>query len=666
DRLLQEKWQVVAVAEKSVSELRNHLHSLQKQWLSHTQELQKVRSRQLQLQSLQSQQATDADLAQALPAIEQRLSQLQELQQQQPLLYKNLSVPKSLSLAQLQAEQIALNSSLPLQEEKRTLLSEQIIVQEREWALLQQIANLNEARQQLRQGEACPLCGALNHPYLHKELPAPDGAWQRLQQRRIELRSLEKEIESLRLRQQTVAWGINWQQALTAAQQAMQRFAVDLGMAANVTVLLSGLQKRAQQWQINQEELRKLAEREAVLLATVQQAQEQQEQWQQRLLRDEQQLQLLRDDWKELQQQRQNLFAAKDPQQHWQRLEQLCRQREHDQQQAAQRSEELNRLLALLEHEIMGLQERLQSGLELLLTAEREWLLQLQQAGFADEKVWQLALLEESQRLELQRRAQQLDEEGHHLQRRHTELQQQLAEEESRALSTNSTMELQQQRQEWLGQQQQLQQQWGAIEQRLRDQEHNRQERQRRHEAWQQQQQACERWEILHDLIGSADGKKFRNFAQGLTFERVVRQANRQLLRINDRYQLQRDPQQPLELNVLDLYQAGEVRSSKNLSGGESFLVSLALALGLAQLSGQRIRVDSLFLDEGFGTLDEDALQIALQSLATLQQEGKQIGIISHVPALREQIPLQIRIQPQGGGRSSISGPGCTRINRNS
>ena len=167
----------------------------------------------------------------------------------------------------------------------------------------------------------------------------------------------------------------------------------------------------------------------------------------------------------------------------------------------------------------------------------------------------------------------------------------------------------------------------------------------------------CARWTTLHDLIGSSDGKKYRNFAQGITFDIMIGHANRQLVNMSDRYLLVRSASQPLGLDVIDNYQAGEVRSTRNLSGGESFIVSLALALGLSQMSSRNVRVDSLFLDEGFGTLDEDALDTALYTLAALQQKGKIIGIISHVPAIKERISTQIRVHPGSGGRSRLSGP---------
>ena len=173
------------------------------------------------------------------------------------------------------------------------------------------------------------------------------------------------------------------------------------------------------------------------------------------------------------------------------------------------------------------------------------------------------------------------------------------------------------------------------------------------------QELECGRWGKLHSLIGSADGKKYRNFAQGLTFELVLSHANRQLAKLSDRYLLVRDKKHPLVINVIDSYQADEIRPVKNLSGGESFIASLALALGLSKISSRKVRVDSLFLDEGFGTLDEDSLETALETIAGLRQDGKLIGVISHLPQLKECISTQITVTPLYGGKSTLDGPGC-------
>ena len=144
----------------------------------------------------------------------------------------------------------------------------------------------------------------------------------------------------------------------------------------------------------------------------------------------------------------------------------------------------------------------------------------------------------------------------------------------------------------------------------------------------------------------------------------MLHYANQQLAQMSDRYSLCLDPEpgSKLELYVADHYQGGELRSIKNLSGGESFIVSLALALGLSQMVGGKMQLESLFLDEGFGTLDEDSLDIALSSLANLQRGGKTIGIISHVAALKERIATQIQVIPMSGGRSRLEGPGIRAL----
>lgn len=176
------------------------------------------------------------------------------------------------------------------------------------------------------------------------------------------------------------------------------------------------------------------------------------------------------------------------------------------------------------------------------------------------------------------------------------------------------------------------------------------------------QQKVYDNWATLDGMIGSADGKKYRNFAQGLTFEIMIEYANDKLLKMSDRYILVRDSQVPLALNVVDDYQGGETRSTRNLSGGESFIVSLSLALGLAQMASSRVRVDSLFLDEGFGTLDPDTLDIALDTLASLRQDGKMIGLISHVETLKERIATQLQVRAGAAGHSQLQGPGVRAI----
>jgi len=162
-------------------------------------------------------------------------------------------------------------------------------------------------------------------------------------------------------------------------------------------------------------------------------------------------------------------------------------------------------------------------------------------------------------------------------------------------------------------------------------------------------------WQQLNSLIGSADGAKFRKFAQGLTLEHLIYLANQQLLRLYPRYQLQRKNNKELEIEVVDTWQGDINRAANTLSGGESFLVSLALALALSDLVSHRAAIDSLFLDEGFGTLDNETLDMAIDALDNLHASGKTVGIISHIDSLKERLAVKIEVVKSAGiGHSEL------------
>lgn len=161
----------------------------------------------------------------------------------------------------------------------------------------------------------------------------------------------------------------------------------------------------------------------------------------------------------------------------------------------------------------------------------------------------------------------------------------------------------------------------------------------------------------LSDLIGSASGDAFQRFAQGLTLEHLLRRANGHLLRLRPRYALERRMDKDLAFQVVDRHMADEKRGIETLSGGETFLASLALALGLSDIARGRVSIGSLFLDEGFGTLDPDSLDVALAALDALQAEGRQVFLVSHVEALRERLPVRIEVIPVGGGHSRVVVP---------
>ncbi|WP_415912126.1 SbcC/MukB-like Walker B domain-containing protein [Neptuniibacter sp. QD37_11] len=183
----------------------------------------------------------------------------------------------------------------------------------------------------------------------------------------------------------------------------------------------------------------------------------------------------------------------------------------------------------------------------------------------------------------------------------------------------------------------------------LQDNEKRRESQQQLFAEVEQSKQEYDDLSYLNSLIGSQKGDKFRRFAQGLTLDHLVHLANKQLERLHGRYMLQRKQSGALELQVLDTWQADTVRDTKTLSGGESFLVSLALALALSDLVSQKTSIDSLFLDEGFGTLDSETLDTALDALDSLNASGKMIGVISHIEAMKERIPVQIKVKKMSG-----------------
>lgn len=194
----------------------------------------------------------------------------------------------------------------------------------------------------------------------------------------------------------------------------------------------------------------------------------------------------------------------------------------------------------------------------------------------------------------------------------------------------------------------------GSLEQQIKNDD----DAKKRREAGGAELQAAEvealRWGRLRELIGSADGAKFSRFAQSLTLRQLIGLANEHLKVLAERYRLMAEEGDTLDLRIVDLYQANVDRPMESLSGGESFLASLALALGLSELASRHHPIDSLFIDEGFGTLDTETLEVALSALENLRSRGKTIGLISHVDLLKERLTTQVRVVRGAGGTSRI------------
>lgn len=188
----------------------------------------------------------------------------------------------------------------------------------------------------------------------------------------------------------------------------------------------------------------------------------------------------------------------------------------------------------------------------------------------------------------------------------------------------------------------------------LKNDKENRSKYNKYKREYEKRTEKAENWQKLYELFGSADGAKFKVMAQGYTLDILLGYANKHLKEISQRYQLARVSGNTLSIKVIDLDMLSESRSVHSLSGGESFLISLALALALSSLSSNKMSIESLFIDEGFGSLDSETLRVAMEALEKLQNQGRKIGVISHLHEMIERIPTQIKIVKHASGRSKV------------
>lgn len=581
--------------------------------------------------------------------------------------------------------------------EKETLL--------REMAFRARIAELESYRDRLEDGKPCPLCGAAEHPYARGNVPLPDVLEDRIEALTQRIGEAEGREDALRQAGELEAAARhalaeaegreasaakdeeNALRALADAAEALETLRADwegrraavsetlrpLGVAspaedapvegapeADPGSLLCALKARLAAWQ-EQVRRRTDAERriagldgEVKRLEAVVGAQSAS------LTAKRERLEAVRAELADEEEARRTLFGDRDPEGEERRLNAAISEAEEAERRARERRDELLQGWSAARAQVDALRERMARRAPELERLEAEFASALASAGFADEEQFLEAVLPAERRAALTARAAELDERRTELRARRSDREARLAAEAAKKVTDQAPEALASRLEEQEASLGSVRERVAGLRHRLNENAAARERMLARRAAAEAQRGECRRWDNLHDLIGSADGKKFRNFVQGLTFDLMIGQANRQLERMSDRYLLIRDDLRPLELNVIDNDQAGEIRSTKNLSGGESFIVSLALALGLSRMSSRNVRVDSLFLDEGFGTLDEDALDAALEALAGLRRDGKLIGVISHVPALKERIGTQIRVEPQTGGRSRLFGPGCT------
>jgi DNA repair protein SbcC/Rad50 len=623
-----------------------------------------------QLQQLQ-QQGTSQQLQAVFQQQQTRLQQLQQLQLQLAQQYKRQQqqsqVQQQLVSKTEQKQRLATNllqlrhrySELSQQvKDKRLLLQQQ-----------QLILQLSDHRALLQPGEHCPLCGATEHPAIteyqqldssatKQQLAQTESEQARIQQQgeqaNAEHAALLAAIEQLQ--QQDQQFGQEIQQFDNAIQAAMAELGLTQLTADTVQAAISELaqQQQHRQQQITQLEQLQQQRQQARDQLSIQQQQWREGQHQQQLLISQAEQALL--DLARLQQQ------ANNWQQQWQQLnlkppvEQKIDTADTAMASLESQLYQAQQQVQLLQGQRQAQQQALTKIKQQLQQQQQQWQAALAQSIFADENAFSAALLTDKEVQQLEQMQQNLAQAKISSQRLLQDRQQQLQVLQQTALTEHdviSITDLVQQAEQAVNS---LSQQRGEISQQLTTEQKRQQQQQQLLADLAAGQQLYELWQRLNSLIGSADGARYRRFAQSLTLAQLIVLANRQLALLHNRYQLAAHTSAELELVVLDTWQADSARDTKTLSGGESFLVSLALALGLSDLVSSNTRIDSLFLDEGFGTLDADTLDSALSALDNLNATGKMVGIISHVEALKQRIPVQIKVEKQQGlGFSKIT-----------
>jgi exonuclease SbcC len=465
-----------------------------------------------------------------------------------------------------------------------------------------------------------------------------------------------------RLGKEAVAYRTRQEESLITLQKEIDHFKIKSLSIDTIDTVYEQLVARRDQWVTNNEQKIKLEQKIVALQIQEKHQAEQLLKTKSDIEKQQALLDGLLEGQESIKNERQKLFGNKSADDEEKRLADAIESADKALEEARPKSTEANQELSRLKTKIDELVKTIRARDLQLESREEAFRERLKASGFADEENYNASCLPEIERKQLAQASKKLSDQKTEITTQEQEKTKLLKEERTKEITKAPLNELKNALAELTSNQKDIQQEIGGIRQKLKENEDMKSKHSKRAQAIEGQKKECSRWGLLDELIGHSQGKTYRNFAQGLTFEMMVGHANRQLQKMNDRYLLVRDKAEPLELNVIDNYQAGEVRSTKNLSGGESFIVSLSLALGLSQMASKNVRVDSLFLDEGFGTLDEEALETALDTLSGLQQEGKLIGVISHVPTLKERIPAQINIQKLSGGKSAISGPGCKQV----
>ena len=546
--------------------------------------------------------------------------------------------------AQKEDEVVKINNNLQIQkntEEKnlqKKLRELDLSIQqlEKDQAEAIKVASLEELRSSLVEDEPCPLCGSTEHPYrLHQSYVTAGQLSVLLDKKKIEFKELSAELQQVK-----TALAI----ALENIKASKDRRKEQIKILRNLTEGKEKLEKEHEYLKISDSieieySLNRLSKEieqgeqklnhyyEAELLTSVSE------------LYDK--LYVILGQYNDLIKERFNLYNGND----------VNRDADLIQNRFIEARSKIEKEAALIEK----LNIDIEKSEEFIHTKSKEISHKLEAIGLAGLAHAQSIMLSEEVANEFQRQEQEIQKRVTELETRKKENIRRRTELDKNKKPGTSIEEILSSIQSIQFKSEECNQKIGALEERIRKDKENREQHKSLSQSLDKLRKENQKFELLNSYIGDSTGNKFSNYAQSLTLGRLLALANIRLEGLSDRYLLDHSYEED-DLFVIDQYQGNSKRAINTLSGGETFIISLALALSLSDLASRNVKLECLFIDEGFGTLDPETLDMALSTLEKLQYEsGKTIGIISHVASLKERIVTQIKVTKNPQGFSTLN-----------
>lgn len=588
--------------------------------------------------SIDSSDQTIEELKTGLKKLQQEVELLKVIEQHYHEI-KKLSHKIATQKVELKKHEDTIHILLPLIDKNKELLESSIkhislLRKQKEDAL--KIAELEELREALVSGEECPLCGSIEHPYTNH---LPDRGQSQIN---IQIEEVEINAKAHQAELTTYLKELNTSKAIVEqTQKGISESIEELTREENSRETLSKELPDAS-W-INPENIKQIIDEKATLLIEVEQAIDaiSELEFNDRLSKQYIELSKIGEQYQSLKSKRQEKYSGTNVSIEANRLQDAFQ-------------DHLSNIIGL-ESVIMTETQSLHRDEELVLQLAKELEPKIKNAGLSNIDEMEKHLLGESTLQILSKRKEEINNTNVRVNTEITNLNNTLKQKALLDTDQQLSIEVLQYR---IGEQKTLSEQHHKTavtnQEKLNRDSADRKRFKVRQQNIDKLNKEFGKWSLLNKLIGDATGNTFANFAQGLTMKNLLVYANRRLENLSDRYLLSK-PEDDGALTIVDKYQGNTIRSVKTLSGGETFLISLALALSLSDMASKNVALGCLFIDEGFGTLDPETLELAMTTLETLQSESqKTVGVISHVATLKERITTQIQLDRNAQGLSSI------------